>query len=73
MKYQGKFVVILKFSEVYFNNADEKVFDIAIGKKIVSKNLDVFAKVGKAAAHDEYIECELTEDKVLIAVRYKFI
>ena len=36
---------------------------------VVVKNLDIFAKVGKAAAHDEYIEAELRDDKVFIKVK----
>lgn len=64
--YSGKFVVILKFSEVYFNDAGDKVFDVALGKKVVIKDLDIFAKVGKAAAHDEYIQAELRDDKVYV-------
>jgi hypothetical protein len=64
MKHTGKFVVILKFSEVYFNDSGEKVFDVALGKKVAISNIDVFARVGKAAAHDEYIQAELRDDKV---------
>ena len=68
LKYTGKFVIVLKFSEVYFNEAGQKVFDVAIGKKVVIKDLDVFGKVGKAAAHDEYIQAELKDEKVFINV-----
>ena len=60
---------MLKFSEVYFNEAGDKIFDIALGKMVVVKNLDIFAKVDKAAAHDEYIESELRDDKVFIKVK----
>lgn len=62
---EGKYVVILKFSEVYFTQAGEKVFDIAIGSKMVIKNLDIFDNVGKAKAHDEYIEFEIKKDGYL--------
>ena len=54
----------MKFSEVYFTSPNEKVFDVALGKKIILKNLDIFSVVGKAAAYDEYIEIELKDDKV---------
>jgi hypothetical protein len=66
IKEPGKYVIILKFSEVYFSAPEEKVFDVAVGKKIVIKDLDIFAKVGKAAAHDEFIEFELKDDRVFI-------
>ena len=63
----GKYVLILKFSEVYFQRANEKIFDIALGKNTVIKNLDIFAKVGHAAALDEFIEFELKSNgKVFI-------
>jgi hypothetical protein len=61
----GRYVLILKFSEVYFAQSGEKVFDVALGSKIVIKNLDVFDQVGKAKAHDEYIEFEIREDGYL--------
>lgn len=62
----GKFVVVLKFSEVYFNNANEKIFDVYIGKKKVLSSVDIFAKVGKSTAYDEFIEIEIKSGKVLI-------
>lgn len=37
---------------------------MAIGKKIILKNLDIFATVGKAHAYDEYVEFELKNDKI---------
>lgn len=37
-----------------------------MGKKIVIKDLDIFGKTGKAIAHDEYIEFELLNDKILV-------
>jgi hypothetical protein len=66
LKEAGRYVIILKFSEVYFNNANEKVFDVALGKKVVLKDIDVFALAGKAVAHDEYIEIELKDDKIYV-------
>ena len=66
LKRSGKFVLILKFSEVYFNSPGQKVFDVALGKKILLKNLDVFERAGKATAHDEYIEFELKNDKIYV-------
>jgi hypothetical protein len=66
LKEPGKYVLILKFSEVYFNAPGQKVFDIALGKKLVIKDLDIFARAGKANAHDEYVEFELKDNKVYI-------
>ena len=60
----GKYVLILKFSEVYFNHKGEKIFNVALGKENVIRNLDIFAKVGKAEAYDEYIEFEIRNRQV---------
>jgi len=60
----GKYVLILKFSEVYFNLKGEKIFNVALGKETIIKNLDIYAKVGKAEALDEYIEFEIRNEQV---------
>lgn len=65
----GKYVLILKFSEVYFNSPSEKIFDVAIGKENVVRHLDVYSKVGKATAYDEFVEFELRNHKVYINVK----
>ena len=55
----GKYTIVLKFSEVYFNSANEKVFDISLGKKKVVGDIDIYGKVGKSTAFDKYVEFEL--------------
>ena len=60
----GNYVLILKFREVYFNNRGEKIFDVALGKEKIIKNLDIYNKVGKAEAYDEYIEFEIRNRQV---------
>ena len=60
----GKYVLVLKFSEVYFNNKREKIFNVALGKEYIIKDLDIYAKVGKAEAYDEYIEFEIRNRQV---------
>jgi hypothetical protein len=64
----GKYVLVLKFSEVYFNSPTEKIFDVAIGKEPVIRNLDIYSKVGKATAYDEYIEFEFKNNKIYLRV-----
>ena len=66
LKDDGKYVLILKFSEVYFQSSGDKIFDVALGKKVVLKNLDIFSKVGKAAALDEFVEFEVKKGKVFV-------
>lgn len=52
----GEYVLILKFCEVYFNQPNQKVFDVVLnGEHTVVSDLDIFAQVGKGVAHDEYI------------------
>ena len=60
----GKYVLVLKFSEVYFNMKGEKVFHVALGKQVILRNLDIYDKVGKAVALDEYIEFEIRNKQV---------
>jgi hypothetical protein len=69
----GKYVLILKFSEVYFNSAGEKVFDIALGGETILKGVDIYSKVGKASAYDEYIEFELKNNKIYLKVNSRII
>jgi len=63
---EGKYVLVLKFSEVYFNNAKEKIFDVLIGKRKVVSSLDIYGKVGKSTAYDDFIEFEVKGGKVFI-------
>lgn len=60
----GKYTFILKFSEVYFNHINEKVFDISLGSKKVVENLDIYKKVGRETAYDEYVEFELKNNQI---------
>lgn len=52
----GEYALILKFSEVYFNTVNQKMFDVVLNSAhtIVDK-LDIFKHVGKGVAHDEVI------------------
>ncbi|KRZ59682.1 Malectin [Trichinella nativa] len=52
---EGDYVLVLKFSEVYFNAPGQKVFDVALNDKVVIKHLDIFSLVGHGVAHDEYV------------------
>ncbi|XP_031624762.1 malectin-A [Contarinia nasturtii] len=52
----GEYILVLKFSEVYFTNADMKVFDVVLNSAhTIVKKLDIFKHVGKGVAHDEVI------------------
>jgi len=62
IKEEGQYVIVLKFSEVYFGNAGAKVFDVVLNNdhSIVS-DLDIYAMVGKGVAYDEVIPFSISE------------
>ena len=60
----GKYVLILKFSEVYFNSKGEKIFDFKLGDLTILEDIDIYEKVGKNRAYDEFIEFEIKNDKI---------
>ncbi|XP_054714248.1 malectin-A-like [Uloborus diversus] len=63
----GHYVLVLKFCEVYFASPGMKVFDVTLnGVHTVVSDLDIFAKVGKGVAHDEYIPFAVTGNKLVV-------
>jgi len=62
----GDYLLVLKMSEVYFNAPNMKVFDVVLnGDLTVSSDLDIFEKVGRGVAHDEYIEFSIEGNTIL--------
>ncbi|EDV20186.1 uncharacterized protein TRIADDRAFT_4592, partial [Trichoplax adhaerens] len=67
IKEDDDYVLILKFSEVYFTGSNMKVFDVRLNSKHeVIKGLDIYHKVGKGTAHDEYIPFKISHKSLLI-------
>jgi len=62
IKEEGQYVIVLKFSEVYFNAAGQKVFDVVLNNdhSIVS-DLDIFAMVGHGVAYDEVVPFSISD------------
>lgn len=61
----GDYVLVLKFSEVYFNEPDQKVFDVVLnGEHTIVSDLDIFDKVGRGVAHDEYIPFTISNGNI---------
>lgn len=61
----GDYVLVLKFSEVYFNAINSKVFDIVLnGDHQIVSDLDIYAQVGKGTAHDEYIYFSVSRNRL---------
>ena len=66
---KGKFTLVLKFSEVYFQSSGEKVFDVDFGTSRIISNLDIHDIVGsRTLPFDEFIEFEIKDDKVYLEV-----
>lgn len=60
----GDYVLVLKFSEVYFNEPEQKVFDVVLNTEhTVLSDLDIFDKVGRGVAHDEYVPFRISGGK----------
>ncbi|ULU02233.1 hypothetical protein L3Y34_002058 [Caenorhabditis briggsae] len=63
----GEYVIILKFSEVYFQRVQEKVFNVRINSYTAVKNLDIYeAAGGRGYAHDIYIPLVIKDKKISV-------
>eukprot|EP00096_Caligus_rogercresseyi_P010228 TRINITY_DN3651_c0_g1_i2.p1 TRINITY_DN3651_c0_g1~~TRINITY_DN3651_c0_g1_i2.p1 ORF type:complete len:256 (-),score=78.54 TRINITY_DN3651_c0_g1_i2:1175-1942(-) len=61
----GWYLLVLKFSEVYFSAPNMKVFDVVLnGDWTIASDLDVFENVGRGVAHDEFIEFMVKDGKI---------
>eukprot|EP00126_Sphaerothecum_destruens_P001793 Sdes_comp15217_c0_seq1m4046 len=56
IKEEGDYALVLKFAEVYFDQAEQKVFDIHLNGITVISGLDIFKKAGKNTAYDEVLD-----------------
>lgn len=66
IKEDGDHVLVLKFSEVYFNAPNMKVFDVVLnGDHTIVADLDIFDHVGRGVAHDEYIPFSVNKGRLL--------
>lgn len=67
IKDEGEFVLVLKFSEVYFRGSKLKVFDVRLNHQhIAIKDLDIYDRVGYGVAHDEYIPFTIKNGNIRI-------
>ena len=59
----GTYALLLKFSEVYFERPDEKVFHVYIGNTAILNDLDILLRAGaRFLPHDEFIDLEIREN-----------
>lgn len=67
---EGKYLLVLKFAEVFFEAAHQKVFDVLLNDvHPVVSDLDIFSLVGHATAHDEYISFSVSRGKLFVRDR----
>ena len=63
----GTYTLVLKFSEQYFWEAGQKVFDVAVGDTTVISKLDPFARAGsKLLPYDAFIEIKTKRGEVFV-------
>ena len=62
----GNYTVTLKFAEIYWNAAGQRIFNVSMQGTQVISNLDIFAQVGKDAAYDVTIPVSVTNGKLNI-------
>ena len=62
----GEYVLTLKFAEAWFKAPSQKVFDVKFNGETVVSDLDIFASVGFAAAHDEHVAFTIKGNKAII-------
>ncbi len=61
----GTYFVMLMMSENYFTAAGKRLFDIAVQGNVVEKNLDIFAKMGKAVQYQKIIPNVVVKEGIL--------
>lgn len=64
-KGSGRYVLVLLFSEVYFDGPQQKIFDVVINGRTVVQELDIFSQVGKGAAHHEYVVFTIENHQII--------
>lgn len=63
----GDYVLVMKFSEVWFMASNEKVFDVVLnGEHTVVSELDIFSRVGLGTAHDEIIPFSIKNGRLRV-------
>jgi hypothetical protein len=63
----GLYTLVLKFSEVYFQEPGQKVFDVKLGRHTVIPDLDIFGiLLSRGIPYDEFIEFTLQNGKVFV-------
>lgn len=68
LKDEGQYVLVLKFSEVWFTAPNQKVFSVLLNDEYtVVDNLDIYYRVGLGVAHDEIIPFTVKDGRLCVS------
>ncbi len=57
----------MKFSEIYFQEPAQKVFNVKVGSQVAVRDLDIFAKLlSRGIPYDEFIDLKVKGGKVFV-------
>eukprot|EP00049_Salpingoeca_infusionum_P008859 m.146842 g.146842 ORF g.146842 m.146842 type:complete len:306 (+) comp14153_c0_seq2:44-961(+) len=63
----GEFVLVLKFAEVYFQAANQKVFDVIVNHRhVAAADVDIFGSAGFAIAYDIHVEFSIADGMITL-------
>ncbi|XP_067683414.1 malectin-B-like [Haliotis asinina] len=63
----GDYIIVLKFSEVWFTAPNRKVFDVVLnGEHTIVSELDIYSRVGRGVAHDEIVPFSVKGGKLRV-------
>ena len=61
----GTYTLILKFSEIYFQEPGQKVFDVKLGNKAIATDIDILAALGsRGLPYDIFVDLKVEGGKV---------
>jgi hypothetical protein len=63
----AQYTLILKFSEIYFQEPGQKVFNIKVGSQVAVRDLDIFSKLlSRGIPYDEFVDIRVKGGKVTV-------
>ncbi len=63
----SQYTLILKFSEIYFQEPGQKVFSVKVGSQVAVRDLDIFTKLlSRGIPYDEFIDIKVKNGKVYV-------
>ena len=67
LKEDGLYTLVLKFSEIFFGEPGQKVFDVKLGQSTIIRDLDIFGKLlSRGIPFDEFVEFTIKDGRVFI-------